>query len=402
MSANPSPLHDPLLAYRCQFPILERTTYLISNSLGAVPAAAFESVHEYVELWATRGVRAWEDAWWELAVGQGNLVAPLMGAGPDEVVFQPCVTIAHAVVFSAFDFPAGRPKIVTDAMHFPSILYLIAEQRARGAEVEIVPAADAVSVSTERVLEAIDERTAFVNLSHVLFKSAYIHDVAAIAERARSVGAVTVIDGYQAVGTIPVDVQKLGADIYIGGCLKWLCGGPGAAFLWVRPDLRRRLTPRLTGWMAHARPFDFLPQLERRSDAWRLLNGTPSIPALYAARPGLELINQVGVANIRSKSVRQTARIVELAAARGLRCTVPLNPDQRGGTVAIDVEHGYEVSQGLKARDILCDYRPGAGVRFSPHFYNSDDEIDHALSALGDIVETGSWQRFVPRSSTVT
>lgn len=402
MSASQAAAQDPLLAYRSLFPILDRTTYLISNSLGAVPSGAYESVHEYVDLWATRGVRAWEDAWWNMPLSLGNLVAPLIGAGENEVVFQPCVTIAHAVIFSAFDYQAGRPRIVTDAMHFPSILYLIAEQRSRHAEITVVPAADSVSVDTERIVDAIDERTAFVSLSHVLFKSAYIHDVAAICARARSVGAVTIIDGYQAVGTIPLDVKNLGVDVYVGGCLKWLCGGPGAAFLWVQPDLRSHLTPRLTGWMSHEQPFDFSPQLERRSDAWRFLNGTPSIPALYAARPGLEIINKVGVPAIRAKSMRQTARILELAESRNLRCTTPTEPARRGGTVAIDVAHGYEASQALKQRDVLCDYRPGAGIRFSPHFYNNDAELDHAVNTLAEVLESRAWQPFAQRHSVVT
>jgi kynureninase len=393
---------DPLLAYRGQFPILARTNYLISSSLGAVPAAAERSLHDYYETWAARGVRAWEEGWWTLAADLGDLVAPLIGAGPGAVVFQPNVTIAHAVLLSAFDFRSGRPVIVTDAMHFPSILYLIAEQKRLGAEVIIVPTDDGITVDTERVVEAIDERTAVVCLSHVLFKSAYIHDIKPIAAKARADGAVTVIDGYQAVGTLPVDVYDLGIDAYIGGCLKWLCGGPGAAFLWVRPELRARLSPWLTGWMSHVQPFAFAPRLERRGDAWRFLHGTSSIPALYAARPGLEIIQQIGVEAIRAKSERQTARLIALAESRGFHCTVPRDPARRGGTVAVDVPHGAEVAQALKARDILCDYRPGAGVRLSPHFYNQDEELDTAIDALAEILATGAWRQQGRRGSVVT
>jgi kynureninase len=393
---------DPLLAYRARFPILERTNYLISNSLGAVPAEASASLQEYYETWATRGVGAWEDSWWEMVAALGDRVAPLIGTKGGEVVFQPNVTLAHAVVLSAFDYRAGRPGVVTDAMHFPSILYLIAEQAAHGAEVAVVPTDDGICVETDRLVGAIDERTAVVCLSHVLFKSAYIHDVAAIAERARRVGALMVVDGYQSVGTIPVDVEAIGADVYIGGCLKWLCGGPGAAFLWVRPGLRQALAPRLTGWMAHARPFAFAPGMERRADAWRFLHGTPNIPALYAARPGLEIINEVGVAAIRAKSRRQTARLVALADVRGWRCTAPRDPERRAGTVAIDVEHGCEVSQALKARGVACDYRPGAGVRLSPHFYNRDDELDDAVDVIAEILADSLWRRHAGPRSTVT
>jgi kynureninase len=393
---------DPLLFYRDRFPILARVNYLISNSLGAVPASVSASLQNYYEAWATRGVRAWEDSWWTLTADLGDLVAPLIGARQGEIVFQPNVTLAHAVVFSAVSFMNKRNKIVTDAMHFPSILYLIAEQRKNSAEVDIVPSSDGITVDTDRLIDQIDDQTAIVNVSHILFKSAYIHDVAAIAARARRVGALTLIDGYQAVGTIPVDVRALGIDMYIGGCLKWLCGGPGAAFLWVDPQVRGVLDPKLTGWMAHQRPFAFEPDHSRRTDAWRLLHGTPSIPALYAARPGLEVLNEVGISAIRQKSVRQTGRLLELADREGYPCTTPRDPARRGGTVAINVEHAFEVSQSLKALDILCDYRPGAGIRFSPHFYNDDAELDAAVAAIGEIRATGAWRAFARNHSVVT
>ena len=389
-----APAEDPLLAWRDQFPILATTNYLISNSLGAVPVGVAEALASYYETWASRGVRAWEEGWWDLAASLGDRVAGLLGARPSEVVFQPSVTIAHAVVFSGFDFQGGRSRVVTDAMHFPSILYLIDGLREAGAEVVVVPSIDGLTIDTERINDAIDERTAFVNLSHVLFKSSYIHDVAAIAERARRVGAITIVDGYQAVGSIPVDVRALGVDVYIGGCLKWLCGGPGSAFLWVRPELRNRLTPRLTGWMAHERPFAFEPALSRRPDAWRFLHGTPNIPSLYAARPGLEIIAEVGVEAIREKSIRQTRRLIEMAERCGSRCKAPIDPERRGGTVALDVPHGLEISRALKAREILCDYRPGAGIRLSPHFYNRDDEIEGVIAAIVQIQEDGQWQAF--------
>lgn len=393
---------DPLLAYRSEFSILSHTNYLISNSLGAVPRSVEASLRSYYETWAVRGVRAWEEAWWAMVAELGDLVAPLIGAGAGEIVFQPNVTFAHAVIFSALDFSSKRPGIVTDSMHFPSILYLIDQEQRRGANVTMVPSDDGISVDTGRLLEAIDEKTALVNVSHVFFKSAYIHDVAAIAAKARTVGAITLVDGYQAVGTIPVDVRSMGVDAYIGGCLKWLCGGPGAAFLWVDPAARCKLEPKLTGWMAHQDPFRFEPKLVRREDAWRFLHGTPSIPALYAARPGLEIVNRIGIEAIRQKSLRQTDRLLALADRHGFRCTTPRPHSRRAGTVAIDIDNGHEISRSLKSLDILCDYRPGAGIRLSPHFYNRDDELDSAIDAIVEICKTGAWRAFMTTQPAVT
>jgi kynureninase len=251
------------------------------------------------------------------------------------------------------------------------------------------------------VIDAIDERTLCVALSHVLFKSAYIHDVAPIAARARSRGALSIIDGYQAVGAMPVNVKELGIDVYIGGCLKWLCGGPGAAFLWVDPERRASLTPRLTGWMAHRNPFAFAATLDRRDDAWRFLHGTPNISALYAARHGLEMIGAIGLEAIRAKSLRQTSLILELASAHGWPARAPADRSRRGGTVALDVPHGLAVSRSLKRREILCDYRTGAGIRFSPHFYSTDEEIAAAVEAVREILEEGSWEGLEESKSPV-
>jgi kynureninase len=393
---------DPLLAWRSQFPILAETNYLISNSLGAVPAAAAACLQDYYQTWASRGVRAWEETWWTMVADLGNLVAPLIGAKPCEVVFQPNVTLGHAVVLSGFDFRRDRAGIVTDGMHFPSILYLLDEQQHLGANVAVVPSADGISVDTGRLIEAIDADTAAVCLSHVLFKSAYVHEIRPIADKARAVGAITVIDGYQSVGTIPVDVSELGVDVYIGGCLKWLCGGPGAAFLWIDPQLHTKLRPRLTGWMAHQQPFAFDPRLIRRDDVWRFLHGTPNIASLYAARPGLEIIGRIGPSAIREKSVRQTKRLMELAESRGWECTTPRDPARRAGTVAIDIEHGREISRSLKAIDILCDYRPSSGIRLSPHFYTRDAELEHAVEAIEEIQRTGAWRAFTAGASVVT
>jgi kynureninase len=387
---------DDLLRYRDQFPILKTTTYLISNSLGAMPQRTYDALREYADTWATRGVRAWQERWWNLPREVGDQAAALMNAPRGSVIMQPNVTTAHAQLLSCFDFASGRRKIVTDDMHFPSILYLLDQQRARGAEIVTLRSDDGATIDQPKLIAAIDEQTALVVVSHVLFKSAFIQDVAAIAAKAHAVGAQVLIDGYQTVGTIPVDVHALDVDFYAGGCLKWLCGGPGNAFLYVCPKLIGELQPRLVGWFAHAHPFDFdPPPLEYLPDIGRFAIGTPAIAALYAAQPGLEIIAEIGIDKIRAKSIRQTTRLLELADELELPTTTPRDARVRGGTVAVNIEHGYEISKVLKDREFLVDYRPGAGIRISPHFYTGDDELAAVMLEIQKICETRAYENYL-------
>jgi kynureninase len=386
---------DELLKWREEFPILARTTYMISNSLGAMPRGVYDSLHGYAETWATRGVRAWEEGWWEMAVRVGDQIGALIGAAPGTISLHQNVTLTEAVIASCFDFTGKRNKIVMVDMEFPSILYFYQEQARRfGARLEIIQSEDGIRIPLEKLLAAIDDETLLVPISYVLFRSSCIVDARAIIERAHRAGAHVVLDLFQAAGTVPVDVRALGADFAVGGVLKWLCGGPGVAYLYVRPDVQSELKPSLTGWLAHKRPFEFeVGPIDRRDDAFRFLNGTPHIPALYACQPGLEIIREVGLENIRSKSMRQTARIIEGAQARGWRVNTPMDAAERAGTVSIECPHAREVTPVLLARDVLIDYRPKAGIRFSPHFYNRDDEIDAALAQMEDILATRAWER---------
>ena len=386
-------MNDPLLAFRKEFPILERTTYLVSNSLGAMPRAVPDRLAEYVDEWAELGVRAWARGWWTKPIEVGDEIAPLIGAGSGEVVMVPNVTIGQATVLSALDYSAPRDTIVMTELDFPSVRYVYDGLAKRlGARIVVVPSDDGIGIDTERLLAAIDDRTRLVAISHVLFRSAFIMDATAICRRAHAVGALVSLDAFHSVGVIPVDVRQLDVDFLTGGVLKWLCGGPGGCFLYVSPEIARRLTPALTGWQAHARPFAFEPEMVYADDAFRWLNGTPVIPALYAATEGPRIVKRAGIDRIREKSMRQTARLIELADARGYRVTAPRNAEQRGGTVAFDVPHGYEVSQALLARDILVDYRPNAGIRVAPHFYTSDDELERVVRTIDDILSTGEWQ----------
>jgi len=394
---------DPLLRFRDEFPILARTNYLVSNSLGAMPRSVEQRFAEYTRDWSELGVTAWAKGWWERPVVVGDAIAPLMNAPAGTVVMQPNVTLAQSAIVSSLDFPPERDTIVMTELDFPSVRYAYAELAERfGARVVVVPSDDGMTIDHDRLLAAIDSRTRLVAISHVLFKSAYIMDADIICAHAHAQGALVSLDGYHSVGVIPVDVQRSGVDFYTGGVLKWLCGGPGAAFLYVAPDVRNRLSPALTGWQAHARPFAFEGEMEFTEGPFRWLNGTPNIPGLYIAAEGPTLIKKAGIGAIREKSLRQTGRLIELAEARGYRVHASKDPARRGGTVAFDVPHGYEVAQYLIANQILVDYRVGAGIRVAPHFYTKDDELDSCVAAIEECLASEAWTRFTTRGSVVT
>jgi kynureninase len=379
---------DHLLKFRSEFPILERTTYLISNSLGAMPRAVYDAMKGYADVWATRGVRAWEERWWMLAAEVGDEIGALMNAPKGTVSTHQNVTTCQAVVASCFDFSGKRNKVVYSDMNFPSVMYFWEAQQSRGARVHMVKTDDGITVPLDRMLDAIDETTLLVPISHVIFRSAFIQDAKAIIEKAHKVGAMVVLDTFQSLGTVPVDVQALNTDFACGGVLKWLCGGPGVGYLYVRPDLGKQLKPTFTGWTAHENPFAFEIGANRYTDPpYRFMNGTPHIPALEAARPGLKIIAEAGIERIREKSKRQTAKLIELASKHGWRVNTPRDAEKRGGTVSIDMPDAQEVCRELIKREILVDYRPKAGVRMSPHFYNTDEELEIGIAAVEEILK---------------
>jgi len=380
---------DPLLAWRKEFPVLEKTVYLISHSLGAMPRRTRDRLNEYADIWSTRSIRAWEEGWWEMPIAVGNLVGSIIGAGEGEVTMHPNVSVCQSIVASCFDWSGKRNKIVSEGLNFPSNLYIHRQLESQGARVVTVPSSDGITVPQDKLIAAIDDETQLVSVSHVIFKSAYIQDLKAITERAHKVGAMVVADIYQSAGAVPVNVRDLGVDFATGGSVKWLCGGPGAGYLYVRRDLWPTMKPRVTGWMAHQQPFAFDPgPIDFADNAFRFLQGTPNIPGMYAARSGYEIINEVGVENIRAKSMRQTAKLYELALEAGFKVNSPKDPAQRGGTVTVDVPNGYEVTQELLRRDFLLDYRPGAGIRVAPHFYTKDEELEQVMQEIGSIART--------------
>jgi kynureninase len=382
-------LTDDLLNWRSEFPILDRAVYLISHSLGAMPRTTYDRLHEYADVWATRGVRAWAEGWWNMPVTVGNEVGRIIGADRDTVVMHQNVSICQSLILSCFlPLPANskRRKIVYSELNFPSVMYVYeAHARDHGLRIETVKSDDGITVPLERMLSAIDEETLLVPISHVLFKSAFLQDANAITQRAHEVGAMVVLDTYQSAGTVPFSVKDLQVDFATGGSVKWLCGGPGAGYLYVRPDLIDRLEPKTTGWMAHEQPFAFESELHYAPNITRFLHGSPAIPALYAAQSGYEVINQIGVEKIREKSVRQTGTLIELAQEAGFQVTSPKNPAQRGGTITVWDDHAAAITKELIRREFIVDYRPGAGVRISPHFYTKDEELESVIAEMKEI-----------------
>lgn len=381
------PAADPMLEFRKEFPILERSIYLISNSLGAMPRGVYDATREYCDIWASRGVRAWEEQWWDLAGVVGDEIGMLMNAAPNTVSCHQNVTTCEAIVASCLDFSGKRNKVVYTDMNFPSVMYFWEAQRKLGAHIEMVKTEDGVTVRPQKVLDAIDEQTLIVPISHVFFRSSFIQDAKAIIEKAHRVGAMVLLDCFHSTGTMKVDVQDLNVDFVTGGVLKWLCGGPGTCYLYVRPDLAKKLEPKFTGWMAHKKPFHFdVGPVEYIEGAYKFMNGTSNVTALYVARPGLKIVREAGVERIRAKSNRQTEILIKLADDRGWRVNTPRDPEQRGGTVSINMPNAKEVCAELLKRDVVVDFRFKAGVRFSPHFYTKDEELHQAIAMVDEVL----------------
>jgi kynureninase len=375
---------DDLLAYRSQFPILETCTYLINHSLAAMPAKAEDNLRDYARMWRERGIRSWGEGWWEMPVTVGDQIGRIIGAPPGSTVMHQNVTVAEMVVLSCFHDVGARNRIVYEEANFPSVRYLYQAQ----PDLEVVAVED-----DEAIVDAIDERTLLVPISHVLFKNAEIQAIEPIIRRADECGAHVVLDCYQSAGVVPFDVTALGVDFATGGSVKWLCGGPGAGWLYVRPDLAERLEPAFVGWQGHARPFAFEPELEYADGARRFLTGTPNVPALYAATAGYDVIEEVGVELIRERSLRLTQLLIDLLDEAGLEVASPREAERRGGTVLVRTPDHAAVHKELTEREIICDFRPDAGVRLGPHFFNTEDELRHTVEQLADIVESRAYER---------
>jgi kynureninase len=376
-----------LASYRDRFPILAETTYLINHSLAAMPAAAADRLADYAHAWGHRGIRSWGEGWWTMPLTVGDQVGRIIGAEPGTTVMHQNVAVAEAIVLSCFrPVDPRRNRVVYEEANFPSVRYLYQAQ----PDLEVVVCADDAAI-----VDAIDERTLLVPISHVLFRSGEIQDVAAIVDRAHEVGARVVLDCYQSAGIVPFSVASLGVDFAVGGSVKWLCGGPGNGWLYVRRDLVEELEPTFMGWQAHESPFAFEPELRYAAGVARFLTGTPNVPALYAATAGYDLVEEVGVERIRENSLRQTELLISLADAAGFDVRSPRDPARRGGTVTVHVPDFEAVHKELAERQVLCDFRPGAGIRLGPHYYNTDDELEYVMSLIGEILESGAHRRWL-------
>ncbi|HVS80143.1 MAG TPA: aminotransferase class V-fold PLP-dependent enzyme [Pyrinomonadaceae bacterium] len=374
---------------REEFPALASGIHLLSHSLGPVPRAARESMNAYVDAWEHHTSEdAWATSWWEMSARVGDRIAAILGGAPGSVQIQPNASIALSSIASCFDFQASkRNKIVTSALDFPSMEYIWDAQARVGARIEVVPSDDGITVPLERILDAIDGETCLVALSHVSFRSSYRVDAQAIVERAHQHGALVLLDVYQSAGAVELWASDWEVDFLIGGTIKWLCGGPACGYLYVRPDLQEDLTPRLTGWVAHAEPFAFAAAPMRYVDSVRrFAQGTPSIPALYSVLPGLQIIEEVGVKTIQAESQRRTEWMIEFALEQGWKVNSPRDVNQRGGSVMIAVDDGPATINRLGERKVFVDCRPGVGLRISPHFFNTDEELRDAMGILAEVI----------------
>jgi kynureninase len=368
--------------HRDQFPILENATYLVSHSMGAAPLGARTALDAYWDDWALDGPEAWER--WLPRIGAiADGIGALIGAAPGSVFLGPNVSVLQAAVATSLDFTGARNEVVYEALQFPSLTYVWREWERYGAKVNVVPSDDGRTIPTEHIIAAITERTAIAVLSHAYYVSGAIADIRTIQAHCRNVGALLCVDAYQTTGVYPYDVTAWDLDMVTGGSHKWLLGGPGCGWIYVKPSLLERFRPAATGWMAHASPFAFEDAPMRYAPTmYRFGTGTPTIPGYVVAAPGHELIASVGIARIREHNVRLTTRIAEMALERKLRVNTPLEPNARTGWIGIDFDGSDRVCKAMIAERIFLDYRPGCGLRVSPHFYTSDEEIDRFFAAL--------------------
>ncbi|MGZ6826795.1 MAG: aminotransferase class V-fold PLP-dependent enzyme [Mycobacteriales bacterium] len=371
--------HEDLLARRDDYPVLSRRTYLASHTLGAMHRGTRDRLAAYADLWAEQGVVAWE-TWAPEARRVADVVGSLVGAPPGTTVMRQNVADLLGDLVSCLDWRGERNRVVTSDLEWPGSLHTWSQIGRWGGEAVVVPGVDGLELDLDAMVAAIDERTLVVECSHVLFRTSTLNDVKVLVDRAHEVGALAVVDGYQAAGTVPVDVVALGVDAYLGGSVKYLSGGPGNGWMYLRPGLE--LEPVTTGWFGQAAPFAFDPENAYAPGVARFTGGTPGIPAHYAAGPAYDALAEIGVDRVRERSVSMTQPLLESALERGFTVRSPHDPARRGGHVTIDPGDSERVHDALHAQGFVVDHRPGVGIRVSPHFYNTLDEALACLDAM--------------------
>ncbi|CAN5599498.1 aminotransferase class V-fold PLP-dependent enzyme [soil metagenome] len=388
------PVADSLLEYRTKFPALEDCVHFISHSLGCVPQQAKDDLLEFLEIWRTKSITAWSD-WLPEVDRAAERISKIIGAPAGTVVMNQNVSTIMAVLASCFEYPPERNKIVYESLMFPTVSYVWQAEERRGAKCVLVPAAaDGITIDTHAICDAIDEHTLVVPLQHVVFSSAYIQDAKKIIAKAKSVGAHVILDCYQSIGTLPIDVVDLGVSFACGGSVKYLCGGAGAAWLYVRKDLIEQFEPRVTGWFGNESPFAFtMPGQSYADTAWRYMGGTPAIAALYQSRAGQQIVGEIGARKIRDKSLVMTQKIIDRVDELGMKLNSPRPAEQRGGSVVFDFVGSADVCRELNRRKFFCDHRPGVGIRIAPHFYTKSEEIELFFGELKKIRHCGAGGR---------
>ncbi|MDX2089581.1 MAG: aminotransferase class V-fold PLP-dependent enzyme [Kofleriaceae bacterium] len=373
---------DELIRWRSEFPTLDASCHLISHSLGAMPREARAHATEFLDQWEQQSIESW-GRWLPYVRELGDVIGGVLGVPAGSVILNQNCSTVQAILASCFDYRGDRKKIVYSALEFSTVHYVWSQQARRGAEVVVVPSDDGIHNPLERFLDQIDTRTLIVPLSHVLFRSSTLQDLETIVKHAHSVGAMVLADCYQSTGVVPLALGELGVDFACGGSVKWACGGPGCAYLYVRPDRLSELRPMDTGWFGHEKPFAFdMGEMKYAADVWRMAAGTPAIPALYTARAGWDILAQLDLHAVRAKSLRQTARMRELAQSRGFRINTPLEDAARAGTMCFDFDGSEGVAKALNQRKFFCDWRPACGIRASPHFYTTDAEIERFMDEV--------------------
>ncbi len=378
------PVAESLLEYRKHFSALEQCVHFISHSLGCVPDRTREDLAEFYELWRTKSITAWGD-WLPEVDRAAARIEKIASAPQGTVIMHQNVSSVMAVLASCFEFAAPRNRVVYESLMFPTVSYVWQAEQRRGAECVVVPAKDGM-MDADAICAAIDERTLLVPLQHVVFATGQIQDVKKIVARAKEVGAHVILDCYQSIGTVPLDVVDLGVSFATGGSVKYVCGGPGAAWLYVRKDLIEQFAPRVTGWFGNEAPFAFtMPDQTYAETVWRYMGGTPAVAALYQSRAGQTLIGEIGVRKIREKSLVMTQTCIDWVDELGLKLNSPRSAEVRGGSVVFDFVGSADVCRELNRRKFFCDHRPNAGIRIAPHFYTKPEEIDLFFSELKKI-----------------